>query len=195
MPTTVEGQLPAGPPVGKATIGPVLNLTREQREQMFVELASVICDAAGALLVGDIAVSIASGTGFMAVEVGGAEATTGELVLTNPFGAAVRPDAAGAPGAGSGAAGAPGADLAAAPPASPGTDPAAGETAGSRPVASVGPLETLCETVHPSAGTACSEGALLPLGLIGLAATLGVGVLDHRHQRRHLAPPPGAVDA
>ena len=52
--------------------------------------AAVLPDLAGALLVGDIGVSIASGTGFLAIEVGGAEATTGELVLDDPFGSARR---------------------------------------------------------------------------------------------------------
>jgi hypothetical protein len=73
-------------PVGAATLGPVLNLSRAQREQLFDEIAAAYCSAAGALLVGDIGVSVISGTGFLAVELGGAEATTGELVLDSPFG-------------------------------------------------------------------------------------------------------------
>jgi hypothetical protein len=184
-------------PAGKATIGPALNLTRKQREQLFVELASVICDAAGVLLVGDIAVSIASGTGFLAIEVGGAEATTGDLVLGNPFGPPVAPDGPLAdvtlPGELAGGAG-PGGPALTAPPAAGGRDGAS--TTDSRPVASIGPLESLCETIHPSADTSCSEGALLPLGIIGLAATVGVGALDHRRQRSRLAGTPvAAVEA
>jgi hypothetical protein len=162
---------------------------------MFVELSSALCDLAGVLLVGDIAVSIASGTGFLAVEVGGAEATTGELVLGNPFGAPVAPTLVGGAPAGGGAGGPAAGGVvpggAGTPPgAAPGAAPAA-----PRPVASIGPLESLCETVHPSADTSCSEGALLPLGLIGLAATVGMGALDLRQQRRRpgASAPAGAM--
>ena len=73
-------------PVGKATLGPILNLTRAQRAQLFTQLSAAICDAAAGLLLGDIGIDIASGTGFLVVEIGGAEATTGDLVLDSPFG-------------------------------------------------------------------------------------------------------------
>ncbi|MGH9086148.1 MAG: hypothetical protein ACRDYW_11910, partial [Acidimicrobiales bacterium] len=73
-------------PAGAATIGPGLGLTREQRSEVFEQIATRYCRAAGALLVGDITLSIASGTGFLAIEVGGAEAQTADLVLENPFG-------------------------------------------------------------------------------------------------------------
>ena len=82
-------------PTGKAVVSPVLDVTREQRSQMFDTLAAAICEAAGALLVADIGVSIVGGTGFIVIEVGGAEATTGELVLENPFGEPDRPRRAG----------------------------------------------------------------------------------------------------
>ena len=55
-------------------------------EQLFTQLASTVCDLAAALLVGDIGLDVASGTGFLVVEIGGAEATTGNLVLDSPFG-------------------------------------------------------------------------------------------------------------
>ena len=48
-------------------------------------------------------------------------------------------------------------------------------------------------TVHPSADTSCSRGALLPVGLIGLAATVGVAALDLRQQRRRAAVLAGAA--
>ena len=84
-------------PTGKAVLSPVLDVTREQRSQMFDTLAAAICEAAGALLVADIGVSIVGGTGFIVMEVGGAEATTGELVLENPFGEPTAPAAPVAP--------------------------------------------------------------------------------------------------
>lgn len=168
-------------PAGKSVLSPVLDVSREQRSQMFDTLAAAICDAAGALLVADIGVSIIGGTGFLAMEIGGAEATTGELVLENPFGER-NPIAPGTPGPIS------------APvlPPSPAFVPAAPAASASpaprpAPVADIGPLEELCETIHPFESPSCSEGAMAPLGLLGLLATVGVAGLDWRHQRRRLA--------
>jgi hypothetical protein len=175
---------------GKATIGPGLNATRQQREQLFVDLSEAFCDAAGILLVGDIGVSIASGTGFVTYAIGGAEAISGEFIAEDPFGDAIAPP--------SGPLGpttpvAPPVGAPVAPPVPPGT-PAADP--GLRPAAQVGPLQELCESVHPFAWPDCSEGAMAPLGLVGLAATVVVGGLDWRHQRRRLAAPtPSAPSA
>jgi hypothetical protein len=175
-------------PVGKTLLSPVLDLTREQRSQMFDTLAASICDAAGLLLVGDIGVSIASGTGFLAIEVGGAEATSGELELGNPFGEAVAPSSSPGPPVltPSSPSFAPSGPVAA--PVAPPT-PAAPPAARPTPVADVGPLEALCETIHPFASPSCSEGAMAPLGLLGLLATVGVAGLDWRHQRKRLVRP------
>jgi hypothetical protein len=167
-------------PLGKTALGPVLDLTREQRGQLFDELTAQICDAAGALLVGDIGVSIVGGTGFLAVEIGGAEATSGELVLENPFGNPIAPPS-GAGGAPAPPGVAPSRPSAAPTPVGPPASPVAQP---STPAASVGPLEELCETIHPFRSPSCSEGAMAPLGLLGLVATAGVAGLDWRHQRR-----------
>lgn len=174
-------------PIGKTLLSPVLDLTREQRSQMFDTLAASICDAAGVLLVGDIGVSIASGTGFLAIEIGGAEATSGDLAVGNPFGEPVAPSSTPGPALPPSApAFTPSGPVAApvAPPAPP-APPAARPT----PVADVGPLEELCETIHPFASPSCSEGAMAPLGLLGLVATVGMAGLDWRHQRKRLAGP------
>ena len=167
--------------VGKTAIGPGLNASREQREQLFVQLSESICDAAGLLLVGDIGVSIASGTGFVTYAVGGAEAISGDFVSENPFGAAIAPPRTATPPAASST---PAVGSVPAPP-TPAAPPSG--TLGQRePIAQVGPLEELCETVHPFAWPDCSEGAMAPLGLLGLAATTIVGALDWNHQRRRL---------
>jgi hypothetical protein len=160
-------------PAGKATLGPLLNASRSQREQLFDQIAIAAPCLAGAALVGDIGLSVASGTGFLEVEIGGAEATTGELVLESPFGEGTAPPSdgilpdvvvPGIPGVVS-------------PPL----------VAPSRPVAEVGPLEERCESAHPLRDTGCSKGALLAVGLVGLGATAAVGALDWRHQRRRRA--------
>jgi len=166
--------------VGKTVLGPGLNATRAQREQLFIDLSAAICDAAGILLVGDITVSIAAGTGFLTYAVGGAEAISGEFISENPFGAAVAPPAAVPPASG--------ATVPLTPPAGSVPNAPTGPEAGGglKPAANVGPLEELCESVHPFDWPDCSEGAMAPLGLLGLAATAVVGGFDWRHQRRRL---------
>ena len=135
------------------------------------------------LLVGDIGVSIASGTGFLAVELGGAEAISGDLVAGNPFGPATAPQGPLATPPST-----PGVPPPPAVVASPALPPAAAPPAErTETVAAIGPLEQLCETIHPFRSPSCSEGAMAPLGALGLAATVAVGALDWRHQRRRLA--------
>lgn len=170
---------------GATALGPGLNATRAQREQLFDELSAAVCEMAGILLVGDIGVSVVAGTGFLVTDIGGAEAISGDFVTENPFGAAIAPslapvapdlDGAAPPsGAVPSGVGAP----SVAPPA-----PGAPETGATRPVAAIGPLQELCESIHPQRSLACSEGALAPLGLLGLLATGVVAGLDWRHQQR-----------
>ena len=168
-------------PLGKALVGPGLNLTREQRGQLFDAIVGAYCKAASLLLVGDIATDVVSGTGFMTVTFGGAEASSGDTVLGNPFGVGdllpVPPDSGAVlpPGGPSGVTSAPGSAAA----------PIAATTAGA-----TGPLDHVCETLHLSKHPGCSHGAGWPLGLLGLAATGVVGYLDWRRQR-----PPAAAEA
>lgn len=165
-------------PAGAAGLGPILNLTRAQREDLFDQIAAAYCTAAGGLLVADIGVNILSGTGFLAIELGGAEAITGELVLESPFGSEE-----------------PTVELPPPLPPLPSSPllpelPVSGGTPGVvQPVADVGPLQERCESAHPLRQTACSRGALLAVGLAGVIATAVVGALDWRHQRRRAARP------
>ena len=174
--------------VGKTVIGPGLNASREQREQLFVELSAAFCDAAGILLVGDIGVSIVSGTGFVTYAIGGAEAISGEFISENPFGAPIAPSGGLVTPPASGVSPLTPSGGPVAPPTAPG----GGTAADGQPVVDVGPLEELCETVHPFEWPDCSEGAMAPLGLMGLLATTGVAALDWRHQRRRFDAGPGA---
>lgn len=179
--------------VGGTVLSPILTAIQPIRSEIFNQLAAVVCQSAGALLVGDVVVSVASGTGFIRFEIGGAEATTGELVLSNPFGAAITPSGNGGvlpssgvatPSTGGGPIG-----------SSLGATPVVGAPAGggigapslTKPVADVGPLKELCETIHPGRAPSCSEGAMLPLGAAGLVATFAIGGLDWFQQRRRLA--------
>lgn len=170
---------------GKAALGPGLNLTREQRFNLFNQLAGAICQAAGALLVGDIGLSILSGTGFMGLEIGGAEAISGDLILEDPFGPPVAPPSATPPAVVP--------EVVVPPAIAPTAPPSAVATpTAPRPAASIGPLEELCETIHPHRSPSCSRGSIAWLGLLGLGATAAVAGLDYRHQRRRAALVPSA---
>jgi hypothetical protein len=172
-------------PVGKAVLGPVLNLTRAQRVQLFDQLAKAACDAAAAILLGDVGLDVVSGTGFLAIEIGGAEALSGSLVLDSPFGQLPGPSQPN-----------PVVALPSFPsnptlPFLPG--PSANPGAPVQRTASIGPLEDHCESEHPIEHTACSKGALMAVGLVGVLATAAVAALDWRHQRRRRAKAAEAV--
>lgn len=162
-------------PAGADVAGPVLNLTREQREQAFTQFATLICELAGVPLLADVGIAIVGGAGFLRVDIGGAEATTADLLLESPFGV---DDPLAGP--------------ALAPtlptlPTIPGTPPSLTSAPRKQAIADVGPLRDRCESLNTISRTACSEGALLAAGLLGLVATVGVGALDWRHQRRRRA--------
>jgi hypothetical protein len=171
-------------PAGATVVGPVLNATRAQREQLFTQIASQFCQAAGALLVGDVGLTIAAGAGFLAVDIGGVEATTADVTFEDPFGSftpsapsGALPASGGLPSTGTG--GLP----------STGGAPSTGGIAGGaqQPIAAAGPIEKACESVNPVDWPPCSHGAALPLGLVGLGVTGGMAALDIVHQRRKAA--------
>lgn len=167
-------------PAGKATVGPVLNATRAQREQIINQVLSIACQLSGAALVADIGVDVVSGTGFTIIDIGGAFASSGETSYENPFG-----DAASLAGSGE--------DLALAQPGGaapnpardvPAQPPTARATPAVSPIASSGPLEAICETISPAKRPACSTGMGVPLALLAILVTGGFAYLDWRHQRR-----------
>lgn len=164
-------------PVGKAALGPLLNASREQREQLFNELTAQYCQAAGALLVGDIGLNIASGTGFLTVELGGVEATSADLELFNPFGsndplAAIDELLADVLSTVTG-------DLPSL--ASTGVLPP------QRGAASIGPLRRVCESVSTSRRVGCSEGSALPVGIAGVVLTAAIAAADWQRRRARAA--------
>jgi hypothetical protein len=168
-------------PAGKAALGPVLNASREQREQVFTQIASAYCQASGALLVGDIGLDIVSGTGFLNIELGGVSATTADLESFNPFGSnepfgditSVLPS------------------LIPADTALPSLAPT-GITAPpiSAGAASLGPIRNVCESLSKSKRVGCSRGAAVPVGIIGILLTATVGGLDWLRRRRGSAALP-----
>jgi hypothetical protein len=164
-------------PLGATLFRPPLELLRPQKEDLFKQIGESYCQLASELLVGDISLSILAGAGFLAVDIGGVEATTAEVIYTDPFGS----DAP-----------LPNLNLPGVPQVLPETftlPSEAGSAIGPspRPVVAAGPTEKVCESTHPFHWPPCSRGAALPLGVLGVLATAGVALLDWRHQRRRTA--------
>jgi hypothetical protein len=165
-------------PLGAMALGPVLNLTRPQREQLFNEIVKQYCRSASLLLVGDIGLSVVSGTGFMAFEFGGAEATTAATQFENPFGSdgGLFPIIGAIPGLPA---------IGAAPTVSPLVPSVVGGTR-TEIITSSGPLQDRCESVS-GLGPSCSTGSAVTFGFLALAGIAGVAGLDWQRQRRRRA--------
>ena len=170
-------------PLGKAALGPVLNATREQREQILDQLFTVACQLEGAGLIADIGLDVVSGTGFTIIDIGGVSASSAEVRYENPFGNApvAQLPAPATPTAGAGVA------AAAVTPPPPGVSTTPAAVPAGATLAATGPLEAICQTIHPARRPACSAGMGVPIALLGVLVTAGVAVLDWRHQRRVLA--------
>ena len=168
-------------PLGKAALGPGLNASREQREQLINQLLQVSCQLAGGALIADIGLDIISGTGFAIIDIGGATVSSGEIDYQNPFGQ-ILPYS---PPTGVGAFEDVAAPVAGAAPRT-GAAPAVA-TEHSSPIAQSGPLQSICETLSPAKRPGCSKGMGVPLALFAIALTSGVAYLDWRHQRKALA--------
>jgi hypothetical protein len=172
--------LVADSPLGASGVRPALDATREVRSALFETVATAYCRTASFLLVGDIGVGIASGTGSLVLEVGGVEARSAEVVIEDPFGVLGAPapvvgaavPGAPAPAAGTGAVPAPAASTAAGP--APG-----GVAVATRPIAT----ERVCESLHTFRWPPCSQGAAGVVGLVGAGATAAMAVLDLRRRR------------
>lgn len=183
-------------PAGGLLLGPGLNASRAQREQLFDDLTAAFCDAAGALLVGDITISVISGTGFLAMEFGGAEAISGEFVQGGAIGVPPVPPPAVPPTGGQ--VPIPGDPSAESPsPADPSvpTEQAAPDTVTATPAADLGPLEEVCESIHPFDWPSCSDGAAPLAGIIGLLGTAAMFGVDLRRQRTRVSGTDAPVDA
>lgn len=170
-------------------LAPLGSATRQLREQLFRELSDNICEAATVALLGDVGVSIVTGTGFAYVELGGAEAMSGEFLGENPFGEVPPPPEPPAPpppptDSGSVDFTAPTGSFTP-PPVSTPPPTLQEQPRPPKQIADFGPLESVCTSIHPR-GASCSEGALPLLGILGLAATGGMAGLDFWRQRKRL---------
>lgn len=176
-------------PLGKTALGPALDATRDQRVQLFDDLVELYCDSASVLLVGDIGISVVAGTGFLTVDLGGVQASSSDLEVGNPFGTIEPFELGGVSIPGTGVDTSTAAPPAGSPPVagvSPPSTVAAAPAVGAVPARATGPVEELCESLHPNRGT-CSEGAAAAVGVVGLLATVGMAGADVLRQRRQAA--------
>jgi hypothetical protein len=168
-------------PAGATVLGPLLGATREQREQLFDQVSKSYCQAAGALFVGDLALTIAAGAGFITIDVGGVEATAADVRFDDPFGTytPTEPGPVALPATGS----------LGTPSVLPATPATGSVNIRPAPAVATGPIERACQSVNPVDWPPCSHGAALPLGLVGLAVTGGIAGFDVRQQRRRAEVP------
>jgi hypothetical protein len=168
-------------PAGKTVFGPLLDATRDGRGQAFDALVEQVCDTASMLLVGDVVLSIVSGTGFLVIEVGGAEAMSSDFVIGDPFGAPV-PPAVATPMPPTPATAPTAAVATTTAPPTPGT--AAPPTEQALPALQpTSAMDRVCESVHPNGGT-CRDGAAATVGLLAVLVTTGIAGADLLRQRR-----------
>jgi hypothetical protein len=172
-------------PVGRLVLGPVLDASRELRDNIAQTLIAARCDTASAFLVSEILIGQLTGTGSMNVDVGGVEALTGfeegQGLPTDPTFTPGPLEAAELPVT------APPAAPAAVVPSGGVSVPPAAPPAARTPAIStqpIGSFERLCESVHPFRWPSCSAGAGPFVGLGGILAVAALGLADWQHQRR-----------
>ena len=176
-------------PIGALVTGPILDATRQLRDDLAAAVIAFYCRTSTAFLLAEIFIGQFSGVGSTVVSIGGAEATTGLVALENPFGdgGLLAPPVADVP--------APDGTPLLAIPRRPTAPVPAPVTGGAQPelrAQPIGDFERVCESVHPFQWPSCSAGAAPFVGLAAVLATAAIGFLDWRHQRRRLraaAPP------
>jgi hypothetical protein len=184
-------------PLGRATLGPALGAFQPVREPLVDALLSFSCDLGAAILVADVAASIASGSGGISFDVGGVSATTEGARYDNPFdGPLGDPFGAPAPEFPVSAEPLPALPrvlLAAPLPAEPSVLPAYGFAPPlqlAAPATAPGPAAPDIAFVQPAGGPTSRRlagdtgGAALAVGAIGLLAILALAAADALHLRR-----------
>jgi hypothetical protein len=176
--------------LGQEVIGANLSKIETVRNTLQQELLNINCNAATALLIGDIGTGILAGGGDLNIALGGASAVTSSAVESSPF-SAVGSSTPFTSGIGSpidtnsssafGSIGTP---------AIPGTTDTTGTTgtttSGSGKTLALGPTvkSTSCTSIGPAGGGCSSSNLALPVGLIGLGLLAGLAAWDYVRQRR-----------
>jgi hypothetical protein len=160
-----------------AGVRPVLDATRELRSQLYDALVAASCSVSSALLIVDLVLGVPAGTGSLVLELGGVEAQSSELDEEDLLGGI--PSGGGidvSPGATPSVDGLPSSGL-----VPPGTSGPVTRTV------TRGPIDRVCESIHPNGSPSCSRGAAAAVGVIGTVGTLGLAGLDLRRRRRAAA--------
>jgi hypothetical protein len=158
-----------------AGVRPVLDATRELRSQLYDALVAATCSTSSALLIVDLVLGVPAGTGSLVLELGGVEAQSSELDEEDLLGG-LPPGGGLDLGTDTGSAGGgvlPG----------DGLPPGAGGVPATQ-VVDRGPIDRVCESIHPNGSPSCSRGAATAVGVIGTVGTLGLAGLDLRRRRR-----------
>jgi len=170
--------------LGAQLIDPLNNATQPEQQALVQILLGINCQAATPLLLEDIAVGAADGTGSADLLFGGVSVSSSAVAYSNPFGS-VQLGSSSAPPLGRGVV----------PPAATtgtaGVSPSlpSGGTVGAIPgatpkLAGQAQVTQSCATTSPAHWPSCSNGAALAAGMLGLVAVVGVGGADFFVTRR-----------
>lgn len=170
--------------LGGTVVNPVLTASQPVQEQIQKILYGFSCKFGTAFTVEDIGLSAIDGTGGADLVFGGVSASSDGTTYANPFGSVSLGSSSAAlgspstPGGSSTVAGLPGG---ATPPNAAGV----GAPGGTAPqLAGNSRVSASCATTSPANWPHCSNGSALVVGLLGLAAVLGIGGGDWLATRR-----------
>ncbi|HET6910537.1 MAG TPA: hypothetical protein VFH54_14460 [Mycobacteriales bacterium] len=173
--------------LGATVVNPLNNATQPEQQQLVQILLGINCQFATPLLLEDIAVGAADGTGSADLLFGGVSVSSNAVAYSNPFGSAQLGTSSGQPLGGVSS------PATAAGSGGVGSSLPAGGTVGAAPgntpqLAGQAQVTQSCATTSPAHWPACSNGAALAAGLLGLVAVVGVGGADFfvMRRRRHL---------
>jgi hypothetical protein len=176
--------------LGQEVIGVNLGKAESVRNVLQTDLININCNAATALLVGDIGLGVLAGGGNLNIELGSANANTTDAAFVSPFGPGTFPVSSGGPFGGTTSG-----TTFSLPSTSSIPDTSVipdstlpGSTSGNGQKVSLGPIEKTvsCRSIGPAGGGCNSSNVALPVGLIGLALLVGLGAWDYVRQRRRL---------
>jgi hypothetical protein len=169
--------------LGAAIVNPLVTGAQPVLEQVEKALFGISCKFGSGVTVADIALAAIDGTGGLDLKFGGVSVGTDDTTYANPFGPVELGTAAPSLGGG-GAPAAIGGTVPGGAGAVPAGPAVASPTAIAPQVANRAQATASCATTSPAHWPSCSNGAGLAVGLLGLAAVLGIGGTDWYVTRR-----------
>jgi len=199
LPTTTtldDGQLNLNPlsigidnsALGQQIVGPVLGQAQPLRDQLDqILLTDISCKVGTPLTVADIGLGVLSGGGNLDLQLGNLQSVSDGNSYANPFGDCLLDcgsvslgQGSTTPDLGTTDLGSVGSAGTAGTPATPGTSTAPTKQALGKVTRTVE-----CMSTSLAGHIGCSNGDAVPVGIIGLAAVLGVGAADFVRLRRY----------